>query len=284
VKRLPRRLVLLGHPVAHSLSPVLQNAALRRVGIPLTYQAWDVMPDDLVPTLDELVREAGAGNVTLPYKEVVARRCDRLTPWARCVGAANTFWVDPDGALVGDNTDVGGFRRLLADTLPRGRAGPQRLALLGAGGAAAAVLAAVERLAVPVTLHNRTVVRAEGLRGRFPGVVRVSVSAEEAVQAADVVVNATSVGLHDDGCPVAVSALADCAVVLDLVYRRGDTAWVRAARAAGHVAADGLGMLLEQGALAFERWFGIPAPRAVMAGAIGYRGVARGRGRRAPRG
>jgi shikimate dehydrogenase len=259
--------VLLGHPVAHSLSPAFQNAALRHLGVPLAFEAWDVLPADLVGTLDALAGERGAGNATLPHKEAVAARCDRLTTMARRVGAVNTFWVDEDGALVGDNTDVGGFRRLLEATLPEGRS-PRRLALLGAGGAAAAVLAAVEPLAIPVTLYNRTARRASALQTRFPAVVHIAGSAREAVHEADVVVNATSVGLRDHRHPAPLDALADGAAVLDLVYRRGGTAWVRAARDRGHRASDGLPMLLEQGALAFERWFGVEAPRAVMWAAV----------------
>ncbi|HEU4565582.1 MAG TPA: shikimate dehydrogenase [Gemmatimonadaceae bacterium] len=261
--RLPGRLVLLGHPVAHSLSPVFQNAALRHLGIPLRYEALDVPPEELTAALDTLIAERAAGNVTLPHKERVAARCERLTAVARRVGAVNTFWVADDGALWGDNTDVGGFRRLLADTLPRERV-PRRVAVLGAGGAAAAVLAALEEGAVPVTLYNRTAARASALQTRFPTVIHLARSAREAVHEADLVVNASSVGLRDDAVPVAIELLDDDAVVLDLVYRPGGTAWVRAARARGHIAADGLGMLLEQGALAFERWLGVPAPREVM--------------------
>lgn len=264
---LPGRLVLLGHPVSHSLSPVFQNAALRHLGIPLLYEARDVPPEELTAALDTLIAERAAGNVTLPHKERVAARCERLTPVARRVGAVNTFWVSRDGALWGDNTDVGGFLALLAATLPPGRA-PRRVAVLGAGGAAAAVLAAIEERAVPVTLHNRTGARASALQTRFPTVIHVARSAREAVHEADLVVNASSVGLRGDALPVELGALEPDAVVLDLVYRPGGTAWVRAARERGHVAADGLGMLLEQGALAFERWLGVPAPRDVMRAAV----------------
>jgi shikimate dehydrogenase len=267
VRRLPGRLVLLGHPVAHSLSPVFQNAALRHCGIALEYQAIDVPPAGLTAALDALVRDRGAGNVTIPHKESVLARCDEATPLARRVGAVNSFVVSDDGALLGDNTDVAGFRALLASALPPGRA-PFKVAVIGAGGAAAAVLAALEELAVPVTLCNRTRERALALQTRFPAVMHVATAPDEAVRAADVVVNATSVGLRDDRHPVPLDAIDPEAVVVDLVYRRGGTPWVRAARERGHPAADGLVMLLEQGALAFERWLGIPAPRDVMRAAL----------------
>ena len=151
----PTRLVLLGHPVAHSLSPAFQNAALRRAGIPLVYEALDVPPEAFAGTLLGLAAQGAAGNVTIPHKEAAAAACARLTTLAARVGAVNCFWVQ-DGALVGDNTDVGGFdaaARALLGRVP----GNCRVALLGAGGSAAAVLGAVERWpACYVALWSRT--------------------------------------------------------------------------------------------------------------------------------
>jgi hypothetical protein len=137
------RLVLLGHPVAHSLSPRFQNAALTAAGIPLRYEALDTPPDTLASVLDALISERAAGNVTIPHKEAVHARCDLRTPMAERVGAVNTFWCTLDGRLCGDNTDVSGFaaaaRALLGDAAPTGLA----IALVGAGGSAAAVLVPV---------------------------------------------------------------------------------------------------------------------------------------------
>ncbi|MDQ4079812.1 MAG: shikimate dehydrogenase, partial [Gemmatimonadota bacterium] len=142
--------------------------------------------------------------------------------------------------------------------------------VLGAGGAAAAVLAALERWSgASVSLFNRTTARASALAQRFPIVQHVASSAEDAVQDASVIVNATALGLRDgDALPVRIDALPKDAVVLDLVYRPGETAWVRAARKRGHAGVDGFCMLLEQGALAFEWWLGIAAPRDVMRSAL----------------
>ncbi|MGH7719143.1 MAG: shikimate dehydrogenase [Gemmatimonadaceae bacterium] len=264
--RLPSRLVLLGHPVAHSLSSAMQNAALRSAGVPLTYAALDVAPRDLETTLRALHEGRAAGNVTLPHKAQVARLCDALTGAAARAEAANTFWVADDGTLHGDNTDVAGFDALVVSVLgeiPR-RA---RIALLGAGGGAGAVLAAIERWErCEVTLYNRTRARAEALAARFEVVTTVAGSAAEAGRGADVVVNATSVGLRDAELPVSPGDLQGA--VVDLVYRPGGTRWVRAARERGLRAGDGLEMLLEQGALAFERWLAAPAPRAVMRAAL----------------
>lgn len=264
----PSRLVILGHPVAQSLSPLFQNAALRRAGIPLEYTALDVAPEQLASTLEALARDGAAGNVTMPHKESVAARCARLTPLAERAGAVNTFWTE-DGRLCGDNTDVGGFDaavRLVLGRPPRG----ERVALLGAGGAAAAVLAAVERWeGAAAAIVARSAPRAAALAERFRPVARVAGRTEDALDGATLVVNATPVGMRDDALPADPAMLPPGAAILDLVYRRGETAWVRAARARGHAARDGRDMLVEQGALAFSRWLGVEPDRAAMRAALG---------------
>ncbi|HJU68094.1 MAG TPA: shikimate dehydrogenase [Gemmatimonadaceae bacterium] len=268
MRRAPGRLVLVGHPVAHSLSPALQNAALRYAGLPITYEAIDVKPEALESVLKRLVAARAAGNVTIPHKEAMGRHCSRPDAIARRVNAVNTFRVAEDGELEGTNTDVGGFDALAreAGALRTGA----RVALLGAGGSAAAVLTALERWSgATVSLFNRSTTRAAALAARFPIVSTVAATAAEAVRNATVVVNATSLGLKaDDAFPVAIESLRADAVVLDLVYQRRETAWVRTARQHGHSALDGLCMLLEQGALAFEWWLGIAAPRDVMREAL----------------
>jgi shikimate dehydrogenase len=249
--------------VSHSLSPRFQNAALRAAGIPLTYEALDVPPAALADMSRRLAHANAAGNVTIPHKETFAARCARLSPLARRCGAVNTFWHE-DGVLVGDNTDVGGVdaiaRALLGD-----RVADARIALLGAGGSAAAVLAAAERWGdARVRLYNRTMDRARALASRFGALVEVVPSLEAALAGATLVVNATPVGLRDEAMPAPVTALPPGAAVFDLVYRAGETAWVRAARDAGHRSADGEGMLVEQGALSFEKWFGVSPDRDAM--------------------
>ena len=265
---MPSRLVLVGHPVAHSLSPRFQNAALLAAGIPLTYEALDVSSDRLASTLQHL-REAGAaGNVTIPHKLAVAAISDVLTPAAARAGAVNTFWVE-DGRLVGDNTDiegVGAAISALTGALPHAT----RIALIGAGGSAAAVLCAAEHWPeVRVRIAARTRSRAEALASRFRPIASVAESPADAVRGASLVINATPVGLGGGGAhPVDPEVLEPGAAVLDLVYAPGETAWVRAARARGHPAADGLTMLIEQGAAAFTRWFGITPDRDAMWGAV----------------
>ena len=260
---LPGRLVLLGHPVAHSASPRFQNAALRAAGIPLLYEALDVPLEALDVTLDALALVHAAGNVTIPHKEAVAARCAELTPLAERCGAVNVFW-HREGRLVGDNTDVAGVD-VVARALLQGRCAGARVALIGAGGAAAAVLCALEGWeSARVRLYNRHMPRAEQLAERFAGITDVAASIGDAIHEADLVINATPVGLSDDAHPVAIGSLPEGAAVFDLVYRPEETSWVREARDAGHRAADGEGMLLEQGALAFERWFGRPPDRGAM--------------------
>jgi shikimate dehydrogenase len=259
----PGRLVLLGHPVSHSLSPVFQNAALRAADIPLVYEALDVGGLELRSLLRQLTASNGAGNVTIPHKVAVHDLCDELTDLAAKVGAVNTFWVDSN-KLHGDNTDVGGFDAA-ARALVGGDTTEARVLLLGAGGAAASVLAAIEDWPdAKVTVVARDAERAGALAKRFPDVARAEKSVERAVRGATLIVNATPVGQQDEDQPLDVALIPKSAAVLDLVYRRGGTPWVNAARANGIRAADGLPMLLEQGALAFQRWFGKEPDREAM--------------------
>jgi shikimate dehydrogenase len=259
----PGRLVLLGHPVSHSLSPLFQNAALQDAGIPLVYEAIDVLPDALDESLRVLVAVRGAGNVTLPHKEAVWAWCTNRSPVATRVGAVNTFWTE-DGRLVGDNTDVGGFDAAIHRAFGTPADG-LRVAVLGAGGGAAAVLAAVERWpAATAVIASRNRSRAVSLAERFRRNTTVADSYESCVRGAGLVVNATPIGLRDDTMPVDPALLDPDAKVFDLVYRRTSTPWVVRARARGLPAEDGLRMLVEQGALAFHRWFGIDPDRDVM--------------------
>lgn len=264
----PGRLVLLGHPLGHSLSPRFQNAALLAAGIPLTYEPLDIPRSVLDDTIAALKRVRAAGNVTIPHKQAVRIACDRLTDTARAVGAVNTFWTAVDGALVGDNTDVGGFQAAIGQLLGAPREN-EVVALFGAGGAAAAILHAMEGWpGARVRVYSRTQRRAEELVQRFKVQAEVVRRAETATVDATLVINATPVGLRDDTALVGMHSLPRDSAVLDLAYRVGETVFVRDARARGHRAMDGLTMLLEQGALSFERWFGIAPDRDAMRKAV----------------
>jgi shikimate dehydrogenase len=263
VRGFPSRLVLLGSDVSNSLSPIFQRAALDAAGISLSYVGVNVPPGGLEQAIEEIRRDGVAGNVTRPHKVAVHDACDVLTPVARRVRAVNTFWME-DGRLHGDNTDVEGFAYSAAELIGDRASGAEVL-LLGAGGAAAAVLAAVERWSrAKATVVSRSIAQSRSLAARFPNVATAGVDAPGAAAQANLIVNATPAGQHDDHYPLELDAVPRGAAVIDLVYRRGETAWVRSLRARGNVARDGMAMLLEQGALSFTRWFGIQPDREAM--------------------
>lgn len=256
---IPGRLVLLGSPVAHSLSPRIQDAALRSAGFTLRYEALDVPASDLDAVLSSLRAVDGAGNVTVPHKVAVAAACEELSAVARRTGAVNTFRCE-GGRLVGTNTDVAGF-----DAATRALGVEQagaRVLCLGAGGAARAVCAAVAGWpGATLDLWSRRASQARAVAERFPQARTV----EAAGGHYTLVVNATPLGLRDgDALPMPIEALPPDAAVMDLVYRRGDTRWIQLCRASGHPAIDGLEMLLQQGAQAFAWWFGVAPDLAAM--------------------
>jgi len=260
----PGKLVLLGHPVAHSLSPVFQAAALAAAGIPLRYETMDVAPEDLPKVIAPLLAARAAGNVTLPNKEAFAALCSRRTPIAEQVGAVNTFWCE-GGELVGDNTDVGGFAFAAQRLLDRELSG-LTVALLGAGGAAAAVCEAVSAWPKSrVVIHARSRDRADRLADRYSAIARSVEGEMDALTGADLLVNATPLGLESGSMmPIAPGMIPKHVAVMDLTYRRGRTPWAQACRGRGLRADDGLPMLVEQGALSFERWFGVAPDREAM--------------------
>jgi shikimate dehydrogenase len=258
------RLVLIGHPVSQSLSPVMHNAALAAKGSELRYEAFDVEPHKLAETLGTLSRMKSAGNITVPHKKAAMEMMRVSSDAAHHAGAVNTFWGDGYGALDADNTDVYGFTAAVRDLLgeiPNGI----RVAVLGAGGAASAVLTALDNWeGVTASVHARDLARAMSLRMRHSAVTRVCSMRDPCLEDATLVVNATSVGMVDDNLPVDIERIRSDAAILDLVYGRNETAFVRVARDQGHVAADGLRMLLHQGIASFEKWFGEEPDQDVM--------------------
>lgn len=266
-----RCLVLLGDPLAHSLSPALHTAAFRALGIPAAYRRIRAGRSEVGGLMRSVARGGGAGNVTLPAKEAAAAALDAPATAVRATGACNCFWSD-GGELVGDNTDVEGFLRAVAGLLP-GAAGEEELAgrrilLLGAGGGARAVLhACVSEGAASVDVLNRTVARAEAAaREVAGGDRRVSVLQDRDGLAGryDLVVNATSLGLDaGDPLPLELSEL-EVGAAFDLVYGREGTAWTRHARRLGLPARDGLEMLLRQAAASLRRWLDVDPPLEAM--------------------
>ena len=261
---------ILGYPLGHSLSPAMHNAALRERGIAGIYLPLEVPPPSLVGALEGLRHLPFRGaNVTVPHKEAAFGLVDELAPSARKVGAVNTL-QRRGGLLVGHNTDGAGFLASLAeaDVDPAGR----RVVILGAGGAARAVaVALVEAGAVELVLINRHLPRAQALATELAkgGPVRAAgwEAMEEELGRAELLVNATCVGMHPRAgeSPVEdLSALPPAAPVVDLVYNPRPTALLARARDLGHPVLDGLGMLVHQGALSFGIWFGEDGPVQVM--------------------
>jgi shikimate dehydrogenase len=267
-----RPLVLLGEPVAHSLSPAFQNAAIRHLDLDAVYIALRCDVHAVAPLIRALGRADAGGNVTVPHKAVAAECIERPTDAVRRTGACNTFWGER-GIICGDNTDVAGFRHATAALLPT-LAGVRALIVGAGGGAAAAACALLDDGADAITLINRSPDRARILAARLDADQRV-VSVVTSVRALhdqtfDLVVNASTVGLDDDvTLPIDLAVLADVGAALDIVYRRDRvTPWVRHARELGVTAADGTEMLLGQGAAAFVHWFGVDAPIDVMRAAL----------------
>ncbi|MBX3271336.1 MAG: shikimate dehydrogenase [Sandaracinaceae bacterium] len=261
-------LALLGHPVAHSRSPRIHTAALTALGLDASYLAFDVAPGELGAAIGGL-RALGArgANVTVPHKEAVMAHLDAVEPAARAIGAVNTI-VREGGRLVGANTDAPGLVRALADAGvdPRGA----RVLVVGAGGAArAAVVGLAEAGAARVTVAARRLAQAEALAASLALPLDTAALDAPPTREVDLLVQATSATMDE----IAGEALARAlsleslpahAAVFDLVYAPLETAVLRAARARGLVAVDGLGMLVWQAALAFERWLGVAPPIEVM--------------------
>lgn len=253
---------VIGSPVRHSLSPAIHNAAYRACGLDWVYVAMEVAPGG-VPSALAGVRALGimGVSVTMPHKESVFESVDELTPSARAMRAVNCVHRDGD-RLVGHNTDGDGFvdsLRADAGIDPTGL----RVAVLGAGGAARSVVEAIARAgASEVVVVNRTASRALEAVALSGGIGRVGTV--DSVRDADLVVNATSVGMGDDGLPIDPTLLRRGQAVADLVYHPIDTALLRAARAAGATPVDGLGMLVHQAARQFKIWTGVAAPVEAM--------------------
>lgn len=250
-----------GWPVSHSRSPQLHRHWLDRYGISGFYVPLSIHPDDFVQVLKTLPRAGFVGlNVTLPHKEVALSVADAVTDRAALIGAANTLIFRSDGSIHADNTDGYGFMENLRQGAPGWQPEKAPAALIGAGGAARAVVVSLLEAGVPeLRIANRTRVRAEQLRAEFGTRVVVHDWAEAGVmlEGARTVINATSAGMA--GKPalhLPLDMLEAGAVVTDLVYEPLDTDFLREARQRGATTIDGLGMLLHQAAPGFERWFG----------------------------
>ena len=272
---MPKRVVLIGHPVAHSLSGAMQQAAFDSAGIDASYELWDRAPIALGDAINEVRGDEFLGaNVTIPHKERVVPMIDKLTEEAQATGAVNTLTRE-GRRLVGHNTDVPGFVAALDKLVGRQKM-PRAAVVLGAGGGARAVVYGLVRAGFQrIIVFNRHLHRAESLVKFFSrSAAHMDLKAmpwhesiiESELAKTKVLINATSIGLASDVSPVPAEVITPDLLVLDLIYNR--TRLLRDAEAAGATASDGETMLLHQGAAAFALWTGKPAPLEVMSEAL----------------
>lgn len=264
---------VVGHPIAHSRSPLIHAAFARATGQDLEYAAYDVAPEAFAGWVRGFFARGGGGlNLTIPHKEDGTLLADVLTPRAALAGAVNTLTPLPGGRIEGDNTDGAG---LLADL--RGRLGLDlhgaRILVLGAGGAARGILGPLlDCKPREILVANRTPARATDVAARFAALgpvlgVGFDTLAAYPGPAFELVLNASASSLHGDAPPLPAGAVGPGTVCYDLAYGPGETSFQEQARSRGAKRAEqGLGMLVEQAALAFERWRGVrPATAPVLA-------------------
>jgi shikimate dehydrogenase len=257
-----KRACVIGWPVEHSRSPLIHRYWLAQYGIDGAYEKVAVPPEELGEFLGSLFERGFTGaNVTLPHKEAALRLADSADAAARAIGAANMLWFDADAELHATNTDAHGFITHLMGEAPHWNKSSRPLTVLGAGGAARAILyGLLQAGAAKVRLINRSRDRAEVLARSFDGVVEVIDWSErnEALAGCGLLVNATGLGMT--GKPpldLNLAALPPDAIVADIVYSPLETPLLAAARARGNPSVDGLGMLMHQAVPGFQRWFGV---------------------------
>jgi shikimate dehydrogenase len=261
---------VIGHPIAHSKSPVIHRLFASQTGQDISYEAFDIPPEELDAQLRGLIAAGIRGlNVTVPHKQAVARLCTRLSPRARLAGAVNTLVVGPDGTIDGENTDGTGLVTDLRANL-RARLAGTSILILGAGGATRGIVPALfEAGPREIVIANRTLDRAVQLAREFRalGAIAACGFTELAGSTYDLVINATSAGLQGEVPPFPPSIAGPGTLCYDLSYAMHDTPFVAWAKAtgAGRVA-QGWGMLVEQAAESFRLWRGVrPDTRPVIA-------------------
>ena len=253
------RAFVIGHPIAHSRSPLLHGHWLATLGIAGSYERISVAPEALAGFLTGM-KQAGfaGGNITVPHKQAAMAHVACIDAAGRAIGAINTVWLEQD-TWIGGNTDAHGFIANLADRAPGWAASTRIAVLLGAGGAARAAVHALLQSGISVHVVNRTLAHAEKIAADFGPLVCAHGWQELGglLPDADLLVNTTALGMA--GQPpllLDLSGLKRGAIVGDIVYVPLQTALLAAAQARGHRVVDGLGMLLHQAAPGFERWFG----------------------------
>ena len=265
---------LLGDPVSHTLSPLIQNSAFQKHGIDAVYVSFHVQSGDLPAAVDGIrALDIAGANVTIPYKEAIIPLLDQIDPSARLIGAVNTIVIN-DGSLIGYNTDASGFMNSIIQELGFQPTG-QNVLLLGAGGACRAAAVALASAGVKsITIANRSLMKAKDLTHtlstHFSSVQFSVVSYRderymEILSTADLVVNTTSVGLHGEKLSFfPLERIKGGALIFDMIYSSSETPLIRSAHLAGLRCVDGRGMLAAQGEDAFYLWTGIRLPYGFM--------------------
>ena len=253
---------VIGWPVAHSLSPRLHGYWLQTLGIDGAYVPLPVAPENISDALRALPKLGFAGaNVTVPHKEAALAAVDEVSEIANRIGAVNTLICKSDGTLYGDNTDAFGFIENLRAGAPSWRPDSGRALVLGAGGAARAVITAlIDAGVTEISLSNRTLARADDVAQYIGGNVAVVPweARDTAAEGVTLLVNTTTLGMTGKApLEMDIRALADDAVVTDIVYAPLQTPLLASAHARGLTTVDGLGMLLHQARPGFEAWFGV---------------------------
>jgi shikimate dehydrogenase len=256
----PPLAAVLGWPIAHSLSPRVHGHWLHRYGLTGYYIPIGLPPAAFEEGFRSLPLLGFRGvNVTIPHKEAAFALATVRTPRAEAIGAANTITFRPNGAIHADNTDGYGFLANLRQHAPDWDAAAGPALVLGSGGSARAIIAALLDAGVPeLRLANRNRDRAEGLHAHFGAGVRVVdwADAAEAAASAATIVNTTPVGMGDEAIPIDLRAARSGTLVADIVYGAEPTAFIAEGKRLGLPVVDGLGMLLHQAAPGFEAWFG----------------------------
>ena len=253
---------VMGWPIAHSRSPVIHNHWISHHGLKGVYVLLPVQPNDLEQALRALPKLGFSGcNLTIPHKVEALRLVDRVEPLARRIGAINTVVVESDGSLTGRNTDAFGYIESLKDALPQWRADAGPAVVLGAGGAARAVIASLmDQGAHEIRLANRSWMKAHDMAQEFGGPVSAIPWDDRhiALEGAALLVNTTNQGMQGEtALDLGLDLLPVDALVSDIIYVPMETPLIAAARQRGNATVNGLGMLINQARPAFEAWFGV---------------------------
>jgi shikimate dehydrogenase len=252
-----RRACLMGHPVAHSRSPMIHNYWCKQLGIAGVYELKDLTPEEF----PGFARRLGAngyvgGNVTVPHKEAAFRLANARDAAAEAVGAVNVLWSE-NARLMGGNSDTHGFIANLDERAPGWKVPGCRAVVLGAGGAARSAVYMLKERGAELDIVNRTLPRAQELAKRFGARAHAMAELRRLLASADLLVNCTSLGMAGkEPLEIDLAPLKRSAVVYDVIYVPLETALLKAARARGHRTLDGLGMLLHQAGYGFRKWFG----------------------------